>query len=172
MAFSSDERSLCLGCKTLTLSALLSGFSHPLPYSEIAVSGQKCPLCKLIVCSMGRLQIESASSRIEKNYDSMLCALSELPAVYYRDFSGYPPICRQFVPPSYITWDRSQYRADPGNFDCELRKGNFDGGETIQVTADKSDCLNQQSFVSKRLINATDHQIRLLVQSCWASAAK
>jgi len=92
---------------------------------------------------MERLQIENTFSRIEKNYNSMLYVLSELSAVYYRDFSGYPSICRQFVPSSYITWDRNQYRADPGNFNCELRKGNFDGEKTIQVTADKSDCLNQ-----------------------------
>lgn len=113
---------------------------------------------------MGQLQINSTSSVIEKNYDVMRGALSQLPAVYYRDFPGlgHLPVYKQLVKPSYVDWDRRAYQGEPGNFDSELRKGNFDGGETIQVTADNCECFHQQ-VTSKTTHDVADNQARLLV---------
>lgn len=95
---------------------------------------------------MGRLQTRSTASEIEKSYDTMIDELLQLPAVYRRSVSGlgHLPVCNQIVRPDYVTWDRCEYQGEAGDFIYELRKGNFDGGETIQVTADQGGCSNQQ----------------------------
>ncbi|KAJ1709085.1 hypothetical protein NYO67_8746 [Aspergillus flavus] len=102
-------------------------------------------------------------------------ALSQLPAVYYRDFPGlgHLPVYKQLVKPSYVDWDRRAYQGEPGNgnFDSELRKGNFDGGETIQVTADncswyKANGLVPLNRVSRIISNATLEMLRGWLETC------
>lgn len=91
----------------------------------------------MIVCTMGKLQNNKTCYEIEKRYDSEIEELVHLPAVYRRQtpLPGLLPLLEQLVQPYHINWTTEEYRYDV--FDNEVRKGNFEGGETIQVTAAK-----------------------------------
>lgn len=137
MASILDGQPLCHGCQTLTFVSLRDGFTHPMVYSEIVISGKTCPLCRMIVCTMGKLQNNNACHEIEKRYDSEIERLVHLPAVYRHQihWPGLFPLLEQLIKPYHINWRTEEYHSD--GLDHEVRKGNFEGGETIQVTAAK-----------------------------------
>lgn len=85
---------------------------------------------------MGKLQNNKTCYEIEKRYDSEIEELVHLPAVYRRQ-TRFPlfPLLDQLIKPRHINWTTEEYRDDV--LEHEVRKGNFEGGETIQVTAAK-----------------------------------
>lgn len=134
MDYKQNQSTLCSACKYLTFTHLNDGFTHPLSYSRIVRSGQSCELCKLIVCSMSKLQIMSTTSyETNRRYDALMASLPSLPAVIW---TSAPELFlfEQECPLSSIAWTRGQYWGEPG-FPTEVRKGNFNDGETIHVTA-------------------------------------
>ena len=69
----------------------------------------------------------------------MVKTLLTLPAVSRHELalgSGIPVVEETNVF-SDLIWSRHDYRGEP-NYESEIRKGNFNDGETIQVTAAES----------------------------------
>jgi hypothetical protein len=129
-----NKNTLCSACKHFTFTHINDGFTHPLSYPNIVRSGQSCQLCRLIVCSMSKLQIMSTTSyATNRRYDALMASLPSLPAVIRRSAPDLLPFEQEY-PLSSIAWTRDQYRGEPG-YPTEVRKGNFNDGETIHVTA-------------------------------------
>jgi hypothetical protein len=55
LANDKDGSSLCESCSRITFSQLSHGFKHELGYEETVLSGEKCMLCRLMVCAIARL---------------------------------------------------------------------------------------------------------------------
>lgn len=129
---------LCSACKALTFYQLRNGYRHPLDYRAAVRSGHKCQLCKLIVCSMGRLQIPGPcdSYELEQQYNSMAEKLPGLPVVSRHQLAHRRelPLVEVMNLPSDLIWSRREYIGEP-NYESQVRKGNFNGGETIQISA-------------------------------------
>lgn len=142
MEYPRNPTTLCSACKTLTFSQLRDGYDHRLSYAKTVSSGKTCRLCRLIICSMSRLQTTSNCYETEKNYDSMAEELPQLPMISRIVTLGFLPIEKMSLP-SLISWRRQNYHAEPG-FASEVRNGKFNNGETIQITADES--KPQKSF--------------------------
>ncbi|KAM0236650.1 hypothetical protein ACHAP5_009286 [Fusarium lateritium] len=69
-------------------------------------------------------------------YSSLAPILSELPAVSRQGItiSGLSPVIEKLEPLVELDWSTGQYVGELKN-DWEIRKGNFNDGETIQITA-------------------------------------
>jgi hypothetical protein len=82
---------------------------------------------------MSRLQTKKNCYEADAEYDLIAEEMPHLPAISRSAGLGFPPIEHMHLPSS-IAWSRNQYLAEPG-FPSEVRKGNFNNGETIQITA-------------------------------------
>jgi len=136
MAHTQNYVRLCSACKTLTFTLLRDGYIHPLMYESTISSGKTCQLCRLIVCTMGKLQTGDTCYELEKKYDSIADKLSQLPAVsrHWIEGASFPPIVESLNLPSNVVWSRNQYLFESDS-ESQVRKGNFNDGETIQITA-------------------------------------
>jgi len=139
MMATQNDAELCYVCKGLTFTLLRDGYTHPLTYENTVSSGKRCRLCRLIVCTMSKLQTADRCYELEKKYDSMARKLPQLPAVSRQHLHGpgFPPLVENMDLPLDVVWCRNQYIGEPG-FEYELRKGNFNDGETVQFTASES----------------------------------
>jgi hypothetical protein len=77
-----NNSELCHTCRGLTFVMLRDGFKHPLPYSKIISSGKRCQLCRLIVCSMSKLQTKFGSYELENHYNALSESLPFRPAIF------------------------------------------------------------------------------------------
>ena len=129
----------CSACKALTFVQLLNGYDHPLNYRATVQSGKSCRLCRLIVCSMAKLQLHCDSYGLELQYNSMAGKLPSLPILSRHELvlEGALPLVEVMKLPSDLKWDRQEYIGEP-NYETQVRKGNFNGGETIQISATES----------------------------------
>ena len=89
-----------------------------------------------MVCSTGRLSVNLDSYKMDNQYHSLTPRLPELPAVSREGSTilGPSPVIEKLKPLVELNWSTSQYDGDHEN-SWEARKGNFNGGETIQITA-------------------------------------
>lgn len=90
---------------------------------------------------MSKLQTSDNCYEADKKYDLVAEKMPHLPAVSRGAVLGCPPIEQMYLP-SFIAWSRNQYLAEPGPL-SEVRKGNFNDGETIQITASESTKQNR-----------------------------
>lgn len=87
--------------------------------------------------------------------------LMHLPAVYRHrlDFPGIFPTCEQLIRPYHVHWRREAYCSEPGDFNHEIRKGNFEGEKTIQITAAKDSTYRTTGLVPlNRIMPAESEQ--------------
>lgn len=133
MAYAQNNAQLCTSCKSLTFVMLRDGYQHPLSYRDTASSGKSCRLCRLIICSVGKLQIARNCYQIESDYDSMSGRLPNLPAVSRGPTlgRGVPPAAETMSIPQELVWRRDQYI----NTNDGVSMGNYNDGETIKITA-------------------------------------
>lgn len=82
---------------------------------------------------MSRLQMKTDSYETDKKYDILADKLAYMPAVF-RAFAPGIPLLEQEYLLSSVAWSRGQYLWESGE-SSEVRKGNFNDGETIQITA-------------------------------------
>lgn len=82
---------------------------------------------------MGKLQLHIKCYEIEKNYDALAYELIHSPAVHRQGLYG-SRVLEVLKTPVKVEWSRLSYQSEP-HFEQELRKGNFNDGETIQITA-------------------------------------
>lgn len=136
MATAHHPQQLCAPCSALTFTMLRDGYTHPLKYTDTIKSGKTCALCRLIICSTGKLSANLGSYRMHYQYHSLAPRLPELPAVSREEkiISGLSPVIERFKPLAELHWSTDQYIGDLEN-SLEARKGNFNDGETIQITA-------------------------------------
>jgi hypothetical protein len=136
MAYLQNATTLCSACKALTFAQLYGGYTHPLSYAKTVSSGKTCRLCRLITCSMSRLQTSNDCYEADRKYDLIAEEMPHLPAVSRSAVPGILPVEQMYLP-LFIEWSRHAYLAEPGLL-SEVRKGNFNDGETIQITASGS----------------------------------
>lgn len=140
MAHMQKGERLCSACKNLTFTLLRDGYKHPLTYEATVLSGKTCRLCRMIVCSMGKLQTYHTCYELEKLYDTVADTLPHLPAVtrYCIEGSGFPLAVEMLDVPLDVVWTRDQYSGKPSDCEWQVREGSFNDGDTIKITADKS----------------------------------
>lgn len=136
-----DSRYLCSACKAVTFTMLRDGYVHPLGYKCTVLSGQTCRMCRLIVCSIAKLQMMVSCRDIEAQYMELAHKLPAFPAVSRRLGLGATPlgVVETLDTLSDLVWSRDEYLAEALNR-SEIRKGNFNQGETIQITAPSGMC--------------------------------
>jgi hypothetical protein len=59
LANDKDGSSLCESCSRITFSQLSHGFKHELDYEKAVLSGEKCMLCRLMICAIARFDEDS-----------------------------------------------------------------------------------------------------------------
>lgn len=125
--------SLCHECCKITFAMLYCGFESALTYQQTIESGKTCKLCRLVVCSFGRLQNGSNAYEIDQNYDASIPLLKISAAVHRHSVPSIaaralgPIMDSMAEPPRYLSWERHKHM--PGI--C----GSFGGGTTIQLAA-------------------------------------
>lgn len=131
---------LCAPCSALTFTMLRDGYTHPLVYRDTIKSGETCALCRLMACSIGKLSADlSAGLDWYKAafQDHFLTFKSpELPAGSREGSTISEPstVNESLNPLLELNWSKSQYDRDFEN-SWELRRGKFNDGDTIQITA-------------------------------------
>ncbi|KAK7177874.1 heterokaryon incompatibility protein [Paraphaeosphaeria sporulosa] len=145
MACLQNESTLCSACRSLTFIELRDGYTHPLTYTRTVLSGKSCQLCRLMVCSMSRLQTVTNSYETNERYDVEADKLSNTPALYRTSVPGIPLFEQEYLLSS-VAWSRQQYYGEPGH-SSEVRKGNFNDGETIQITASEGSLYGLRNMV-------------------------
>ncbi|KAK7600616.1 hypothetical protein V3481_002149 [Fusarium oxysporum f. sp. vasinfectum] len=105
---------------------LRDGYTHPLAYLDTIASGETCALCRLMICSTGKLSVNLNSYKMHNQYHSLALRLPELPAVSREEsiISGSSPVIEKLKPLVELNWSTSQYDGDLEN-SWEVRKGNF-----------------------------------------------
>ncbi|KAF4431493.1 HET-domain-containing [Fusarium acutatum] len=148
MATAHHPRKLCAPCSALTFTMLRDGYTHPLSYLEIIKSGETCALCRLMICSTGMLSANLDSYKMHYQYNSLAPRLPELPAVSRKGntISGPSPVIERLKPLDQLSWSTNQYDDDLEN-SWEVRKGNFNDGETIQITGPADSLYGAHGFV-------------------------
>ncbi|KAF2756766.1 HET-domain-containing protein [Pseudovirgaria hyperparasitica] len=162
---------LCSACRMLSFEGLQNGYEHPWDHERIARSGQACRLCRLIVCSMGRLQIPEVDSyKLDSKYESALHQLRTLPAISrHQNPVGLP--YETFTVVKKVTWSRANYVAPAG---AQVCRGNFNQGETISITAPPTSNYARDGLVPSRSVDSASSQpiydkIRKWLGECVAS---
>ncbi|EWG50793.1 hypothetical protein FVEG_16691 [Fusarium verticillioides 7600] len=140
MATAHHPRKLCAPCSALTFTMLRDGYTHLLTYRETIKSGETCALCRLMIYSTGKLSVNLESYKVHYQYNSLAPRLPELLAVSREEriTSGLSPVVERLKPLAELHWSTNQYICDLKN-NWEARKGNFNDGETIQITAPADD---------------------------------
>ncbi|RSM01903.1 hypothetical protein CEP52_008289 [Fusarium oligoseptatum] len=154
---------------------LRDGYTHPLTYRDIITSGETCALCRLMVCSTGKLSANLGSYEMDNQYDSLAPRLSELPAVSREGSTilGPSPVIEKLKPLVELNWSTSQYDVEREN-SREVRKGNFNDGETIQITAPADSLYGARGFVPLTDVEpaSSERNYRMLrkwLSTCMAS---
>ncbi|KAF5720074.1 het-domain-containing protein [Fusarium mundagurra] len=85
---------------------------------------------------------------MHNQYHSLAPRLPELPAVSREEIiiSGLSPVVERLKPLAELHWGTNQYIGDLEN-NWEARKGNFNDGETIQITAPADSLYGAHGFV-------------------------
>ncbi|ORY60766.1 heterokaryon incompatibility protein-domain-containing protein [Pseudomassariella vexata] len=169
MAQSQTIVPLCSSCRGLTFAMLRDGYTHHMPFRQTVISGKTCRMCRLIVCSVAKLHIEDHSYGLDAKYESEAEKLSYLPAVHREKYAFGFPIMERMQTLSDIVWDRSQHGAESEH--CyQVRKGNFNQGETVQVTAPSTSIYYTRKLIPVRDIEpgATPDNVALLKN--WLNA--
>ncbi|KAF4467376.1 HET-domain-containing [Fusarium albosuccineum] len=127
---------------------LRDGYTHPLADRDTITSGKTCALCRLMVCSTGKLSVDLDSYKMDNQYHYLTPRLPELPAVSRGGSTilGPSPVIEKLKPLVELNWSTSQYDGERGN-SWEVRKGNFNDGETIQITAPADSLYGAHGFV-------------------------
>ena len=149
MATAHPPRQLCAPCSTLTFTMLRDGYTHPLTYRDTVTSGETCALCRLMICSTGKLSTNFDSYKMHNQYSSLAPRLPELPAVEREEsiVLGPSPIIERLQPLVELEWSTGRYYRGLEHSQ-ELRNGSFNDGETIQITTPAGkdfflSCLNR-----------------------------
>lgn len=129
---------LCSACQSLTFAQFRDGYTHPLNYPRMVESGKSCLLYKLIVCSMAKLQTTYNCYEFEAKYDSKAGKITQKQAVSrQRALEEDYQVLELLKIPQEVSWGRSKYMWYP-NSDRKISSGNFNQGETIEITAPES----------------------------------
>jgi len=124
---------------------------------------------------MARLQLPYDSYGLDRQYDSIVETLPYLPAVSRCEhrFELPLPLVEELNLPSDMIWSRQEYIGEP-NYESQVRKGNFNGGETIQISAAEESLYQLRRFVPLRDIESASspqnyQMLREWVDTCTAS---
>ncbi|KAF5598582.1 heterokaryon incompatibility protein [Fusarium pseudocircinatum] len=154
---------------------LRDGYTHPLTYLDTIKSGETCALCRLMICSTGKLSANLDSYKIHYQYHSLAPRLPELPAVSREEriISGLLPVVERLKPLAELHWGKNQYIGDLEN-SWEVRKGNFNAGETIEITAPADSLYGAHGFVPLTDIEPASSKrnfrmLRKWLSTCMAS---
>ncbi|KAF5968274.1 hypothetical protein FCOIX_11522 [Fusarium coicis] len=138
---------------------LRDGYTHPLTYRETIKSGETCALCRLMICSTGKLSANLESYKMHYQEEKIT--------------SGLSPVVERLKPLIEVHWSTNQYICDLEN-NWEARKGNFNDGETIQITAPADSLYGAHGFVPLTDVEpaSSERNYRLLrkwLSTCMAS---
>ncbi|KAH8727761.1 heterokaryon incompatibility protein-domain-containing protein [Phaeosphaeriaceae sp. PMI808] len=138
---------LCVACQSITLEMFRNGFEHPLPYPRIVEMGKTCMLCRLIVCSTSHLQtLEANRYEVNRDYHIWASTLPQLPYLVRNSDLVYqengPPFILETVnsPPWRVSWKRQWTGLQ------RYIKGEFNDGNTIQISAPKNSIYKSYGF--------------------------
>ncbi|KLP22897.1 tol protein [Fusarium fujikuroi] len=149
---------------------LRDGYAHPLTYKDTIKSGETCALCRLMICSTGKLSANLDSYKIHYQYHSLAPRLPELPAVSREEkvISGLSPLIERLKPLAELHWGTNQYIGDLEN-SWEAKKGNFNDGETIQITAPADSLYGAHGFVPLTDVEPASSKRNYRVLRKWLS---
>ncbi|KAH7254330.1 heterokaryon incompatibility protein-domain-containing protein [Fusarium redolens] len=170
MATAHRPQQLCAPRSTLTFVMLRDGYTHPLAYRDTIISGKTCALCRLMICSTGKLLVNLDSYKMHNQYDSLTPRLPELSAVSREEstISGQSPLIEKLKQLAELNWSTSQYISDLKN-SWEVRKGNFNDRETIQITAPADSLYGAHGFVPLTDIEPASSKRNYRVLRKWLS---
>jgi hypothetical protein len=102
---------LCSKCSMLTFEMFWQGFEHPLTYKQQIESGKRCKLCRLMVCTFSRLQVDANCYEVARNYEAYAPLLLSRKAVFRDDATARPNspgllMEKMMDPPLHLFWVR------------------------------------------------------------------